>query len=144
MASVWLRIIKCVIYMIDIIFSKTHMAHLMVSKINFFCQRDIRSANSNFIPCQENEKWQRLIVSMWHLIEISWDTVFQFMHTETGQISHLRSQDVSKNIPSDLVRKDATIQDTKQHISSYNCPKMSIFFYLPHFLLLRRLFSFER
>ena len=44
-------------------FSKTHVAHLMVSKINF-CQRDNRSANSNFIPCQKVEKWQWLIVSM--------------------------------------------------------------------------------
>ena len=38
----WLRRKKCVIYILDNIFSITHMAQLMVSKINFFCQRDIR------------------------------------------------------------------------------------------------------
>ena len=51
----------------------------MVSKINLFCQRDIRRyplSNIgrkilNFIPCQEVEKWQWLIVSMRHLVEIS-------------------------------------------------------------------------
>ena len=32
----------------------------------------------------------------------------QFMPTETRQISNLRSQDVSKEILSDLVRKDLT------------------------------------
>ena len=61
---IWLRRIKCLIYRLDIIFSKTHVAQLMVSKINFFCQRDIYRANSNFIPCQEVEKWQWMIVSM--------------------------------------------------------------------------------
>ena len=29
----------------------------------------------NFIPCQENEKWQWLVVSMWHLVEISEEIV---------------------------------------------------------------------
>ena len=53
MTSFWIRRMKCEIYKLDIIFSKTHVARLMVSKINFFCQRDIYSANSNFIPCQE-------------------------------------------------------------------------------------------
>ena len=45
----------CVIYRLDFIFSKTHVTQLMVLKINF-CHRDIRSANSNFITCQEVEK----------------------------------------------------------------------------------------
>ena len=37
----------------------------------------------------------------------------QFMLTETGQISNLRSQDVSKKILSDIVRKDvAEFSDT--------------------------------
>ena len=34
-------------------FSRTHMVQLTVSKI---CQRDIRSTNSNFMPCQEAKK----------------------------------------------------------------------------------------
>ena len=42
---------------IYIVFSKTQVAQLMVSQINFFYQRDIRSANSNLIPCQEVENW---------------------------------------------------------------------------------------
>ena len=33
---IWLRRKKCVIYRLDIIFSITHVAQLMVSKINFF------------------------------------------------------------------------------------------------------------
>ena len=44
-----------VIYRLDFIFSKTHVTQLMVLKINF-CHRDIRSANSNLITCQEVEK----------------------------------------------------------------------------------------
>ena len=59
---------KSVIYRLDIIFSITHVAQLMVSKINFFCQmdpyRDIRRGIPNFTACQEAEKWQWLIVSM--------------------------------------------------------------------------------
>ena len=38
----WLRRKKCVIYRLDIIFSITHVVQLIVSKINLFCQRDIR------------------------------------------------------------------------------------------------------
>ena len=64
---------KSVIYRLDIIFSITH-----VSKINLFCQRDIRRYPQrdigrkilNFKPGQQVEKWQWLIVSMWHLVEI--------------------------------------------------------------------------
>ena len=33
---------KSVIYRLDIIFSVTRVAQLMVSKISFFCQTDIR------------------------------------------------------------------------------------------------------
>ena len=76
---IWRRRKKCVIYRLDIFFSITHVVQLMVSKINLFCQRDIRRYPQrdigrkipNFIPCQEVEKWQWLIVSMWHFIEIS-------------------------------------------------------------------------
>ena len=46
MISFWFRRIQFVIYRLDNIFSKTHVAQLMVLKIKFFCQRDIRSANS--------------------------------------------------------------------------------------------------
>ena len=34
----WLRRKNCVIYKLDIIFSITHVAQLMVLKINFFCK----------------------------------------------------------------------------------------------------------
>ena len=51
---------KCVTYRLDIIFSITHVVQLMVSKINLFCQRDIRGYPwrdigrkiPNLIPCQ--------------------------------------------------------------------------------------------
>ena len=84
------------------------MAQLMVSKINFFCQmdpyRDIRRGIPNFTACQEVEKWQWLIVSMWHLSRYL--EKLQFMLSKTSQISNLRSQDKSKEIPWDLVKKD--------------------------------------
>ena len=62
----WPRRKKSVIYRLDIIFSITHVAQLMVSQRNFFgqsdtCrypQRDIRRGIPNVIPCQEVEKWQ--------------------------------------------------------------------------------------
>ena len=74
-----LRRIKCVIHRLDIIFNVAHMTQLIVSKINFFCQRDIcrypyrdiRRKIPNFTPCQEVEQWQWLVVSMWHLVEMS-------------------------------------------------------------------------
>ena len=50
---------KYVIYRLDIIFSIT-----LVSKINLFCQRDIRrDIRRKIVACQEVEKWQWLIVS---------------------------------------------------------------------------------
>ena len=75
---IWLKRKKCLIYRLDILFSITHVAQLMVSKMNF-CQRNIhrylqwniQRGIPNFIPCQEVEKWQWLIFSMWHLVEIS-------------------------------------------------------------------------
>ena len=94
---IWLRL--------DIIFSITH-----VSKINFFWQRDIRRypwrdigrKMPNFIPCQvvENSNGSLFLCDNWlNLKEIA------VILTETCQISNLRSQDVSKKILSDLVRK---------------------------------------
>ena len=56
MASFYLRRIKCLIYRLDIIFSKTQLVQLMGSKINVINQRNIHSTNSNFIPYQEVEK----------------------------------------------------------------------------------------
>ena len=38
---IWLRRKECVIYRLDIIFNITHVVQVMVSKFNFFCQRDI-------------------------------------------------------------------------------------------------------
>ena len=80
---------KNVIYRLDIIFSITRIAQLMVSKINFFCQmdirrypqRDIRRGIPNFIPCQEVEKWD------------TWSRYLeklQFILTGTCQISNFR------------------------------------------------------
>ena len=39
---IWLKRKKCAIYRLDIIFSIAHVAQVMVSKMNFFCQRVIR------------------------------------------------------------------------------------------------------
>ena len=69
-------------------------------------QRDIGRKIPNFIPCQEVEKWQWLIVSMWHLVEISEEiAVYAYRN---ASISDLMNQDVSKKILSDLVRKNVT------------------------------------
>ena len=69
---IWLRRKKCVIYRLDITLNTAHVAQSIVSKINFFCQRDIRKYSQRdirrgmpkFIPHQEVEKWQWLIVSL--------------------------------------------------------------------------------
>ena len=61
---IWLRRKKCIIYRLDI-FSIAHVVQLMVSKMNFFCQRvnrrypqrNMRWGIQNFIACQEAEKW---------------------------------------------------------------------------------------
>ena len=76
---IWLRRKKCVIYRLDITLNTAHVAQSIVSKINFFCQRDIRKYSQRdirrgmpkFIPHQEVEKWQWLIVSLWHLVGMS-------------------------------------------------------------------------
>ena len=130
---------KCVIYRLDIIFSITH-----VSQINFFCQRDSRRYPqqdigrkiSNFMPCQEVEKWQWLIVSMntW----LRYLKKLQFMLTEQRQMSNLRSQDVSKEIVSDLVRNSfhfqyATREMCKGVLNNYSMLKLRFFNQHPHF-----------
>ena len=53
---IWLRRKKCIIYRLDIIFSIIHVVQLMVSKINLFCQRDIRSINI-FLTYRYNAKY---------------------------------------------------------------------------------------
>ena len=68
------------------------------------------------------------------------------MHAETRQISNLRSQDVSKEILSDLVRKDvaefndkfynfqyATLEMFKGAFINYSALKLHIFHQHPHF-----------
>ena len=65
MTSIWLRRINCVIYRLDITFSKTHVAQLLLRE-GHICSAHI--CNLKFLPYQEVEKWQWL-VSMWHLIE---------------------------------------------------------------------------
>ena len=136
---------KCVIYRLDIISSITDVAQLMVSKFNFFCrrdncrypERDIRRGIANFIPCQEVEKWQWLIVSIFlsRCLE-----KLQFILTETRQISNLRNQDTSKEILSNLVRKDfakfsdkfthfqyATLEIFKWVLNNYSVWKLRFF-----------------
>ena len=67
------------------------------------------------------------------------------MLTETRQISNLRSQDVSKEILSDLVRKDvaefsdkfyhfqsATLEMFKGALNNYSMLKVSFFHQHPH------------
>ena len=138
---------KCVIYKLDIIFRITH-----VPKIKLFCQRDIRRYPyrdigrkiANFIPCQEVEKWQWLIVSRWHLFEVSENNasltdILRDMRcfTETHQISNLRSQDISIEILSGLEMKNvsefsdkffrfqyATHELCKGALNNYSLPKL--------------------
>ena len=197
MTSFRLRRIKCVIYRLDIIFSKANVAMLMVSKTNFFYQSGIRNTNSNLILCQEVEKWhyhcaksvqiQSYFWSVFSRIRTDYfvslriqsecgkiwtrnNSVFghftssvsdcfyvilgrhisrklQSMHTETRQISNLRSQDVSKESLSDLVRKDfaefngqfyhfpyATLAMLKGAFNNYSMLKSCLFFHQqPHF-----------
>ena len=70
----------------------------------------------------------------------------QFMLMETRQISNLRNQDVSKEILSDLVRKDvaefsdkfshfqyATLEMFKAELNNYSMLKLRFFNQHPHF-----------
>ena len=70
----------------------------------------------------------------------------QFMFTETRQISNLRSQDASKEILSDLVRKNvaefsdkffhlqyATWEMCKGALNNYSMLKLRFFNQQPHF-----------
>ena len=109
----------CTLY---IIFSKSCVVQLIVLKINFFYQRDIRKVNSNFISCQEIEKCQWLIISMWQLVEISWEIAVYAV----GNVSNfLKSQGVSKEILSDLVRKDVAKFNEKFYY--FQCSTLEMF-----------------
>ena len=109
----------CTLY---IIFSKSCVVQLIVLKINFFYQRDIRKVKSNFISCQEIEKCQWLIISMWQLVEISWEIAVYAV----GNVSNfLKSQGVSKEILSDLVRKDVAKFSEKFYY--FQCSTLEMF-----------------
>ena len=98
---------KCIICRLDIIFSITH-----VSKINLFCQRDIRRyrwrdtgrkiPNLYQVRNLQNGNGCLFLYDTW----LTYLNKSQFMLTETHQISNLRSQDVPKEILSDSVRKN--------------------------------------
>ena len=89
------------------------MVQLTVSKINFFCQRDI------FVDIHRGISEEGYQIS-YHISKIkngnvrlslcdTWSRCqkkLQFMLTETRQISNLRNQDVSNEILSNLERKD--------------------------------------
>ena len=61
------------------------------------------------MPCQEVEKWQWLIVSMWHLIEISEEiAVYAYGNAWNFKLEESRCKEISKEILLDLVRKNVT------------------------------------
>ena len=141
---------KSVIYRLDIIFSITHVTQVMVSKINF-CQRDIRRypwgiSKEGYQTSYHVRKLKN--GSSWLFLCDTWSRYFeklQFMLTETRQISNSRSQDVSKEILSDLVRKDvaefsdmfsycqyATLEMFKGALNNYSMLKLRFFNQHPH------------
>ena len=103
---------KSVIYRLDIIFSIAHVAQLMVSKWTSFAREllvDIRRGISE--EGYQTSKHVRKLKNDngWLIICDTWPGCLeklQFILTEPRQISNLRNQDVSKEILSDLVRKD--------------------------------------
>ena len=113
---IWLMRKKCVIYRLDIIFIITHVVQLMVSKINFFCQRDI---------CRYPGDLQREICRLFVCdTQLRCPEKLQFMFTETRQISKLRNQDVSMEILSGLLRKDVAELSNKFSHFHYATLKM--------------------
>ena len=122
---------KSVIYRLDIIFSITHVTQVMVSKINFFCQRDIRRypwgiSKEGYQTSYHVRKLKN--GSSWLFLCDTWSRYFeklQFMLTETRQISNSRSQDVSKEILSDLVRKD--VADFSDKFSHFQYATLKMF-----------------
>ena len=100
---------KCVIYRLDIIFCITHVAQLLVSKINFFCQRHI----SRYLQRDLLKRNTKL-----HTMSGSWKMAVADCYVTLGQDiwrncslclqKQVKSQTwgVSKKILSDIVRKD--------------------------------------
>ena len=98
---------KCVVCRLDIIFSIIHVSkitwsvrgrfvdiHRVISEERYqasYHVRNFKNGNSWLFLC---DTWLRSLKKL------------QFMLTETRQISNLRTQDVSKEILSDLVRKN--------------------------------------
>ena len=90
----------------------THVVQLMVSNVNLFCQRifiDIhrrileeRYQTSYHVTKLKNGSGWLFLCDTW----LRYLKKLQFMLTKTRQISNLRNQDVSKEILSDLVRKN--------------------------------------
>ena len=93
--------------------------------------RKLKNGNGRMFLC---DTWSRYLEKL------------QFMFTGTRQISTLRSQDVSKEILSDLVRKDiaefsdkfchfqyATLEMFKGALNDYSMLKLRFFNQHPHF-----------
>ena len=143
---------KSVICRFVIIFSITHVAQLMVSKINLFCQRYICRYCSG-IPEEGYQNWYHVRKlkngNGWLFLCDTWSRCMeklQFMLMEIHQISNLRSQDVSMMILSDLVRKDvaefsdkfshfqyAVLEIFKAALNNYSVLKSCFFNPHPHF-----------
>ena len=143
---------KSVIYRLDIIFSTTHVAQLMVSKSTSSARgifvgirggiseevyqtsyhvRKLKNGNGWLFLC---DTWSRYLEKL------------QFILTKTCQISNLRSQNVSIEILSDLVWKDvaefsdnffhfqyATLEMFKRALNNYSVLKLRFFNQHPHF-----------
>ena len=117
---IWLKSKKCVIYRLDIIFSIARVAQQTVSK--WTARRlfvDIRRGiseegyqTSYHVRKLENDNGWLILFDIWP----GYLEILQFMLTKTRQISNLRNQDVSKEILSELVRKDiAEFSDKFSH-----------------------------
>ena len=143
---IWFRRRKCVIYRLDIILSITRVAQLMVSKSISSVRGifvDIRRGISveGYQTCKEAKKWQLLIVSMWHLIDISgYIAVYAY-----GNASNFKLRKIEE-ILSDLVRKHvvefsdkfshfqyATQAMFKGALSNYSMIKLLFFLINTHF-----------
>ena len=151
---IWLRRKKCVIYRLDIIFSIAHVAQLMVSKWTSFAREllvDIRRGISE--EGYQTSKHVRKLKNDndWLIICDTWPGCLeklQFILTEPRQISNLRNQDVSKEILSDLVRKDiaefsdkcsyfqyAILEMFKLALNNCSVLKLCFFNQHPHFYM---------
>ena len=89
----------------------------MVSKINFFCQREyvVQIQTSYHVRRLKNGNGWLFLCDTWS----KYLKKLQFIHTETCQISKLKSQDFSKEILSDFVRKDVAEFNNKFYLFQY-------------------------